>query len=343
MLLTLALLLACSSETPAESALTLPNGFRAEVYAEGLNRPTALAVGPDAALYLTQLNGGENEGVGQVVRIAEPGAAPEPVATDLTKPTGLTWRGDTLWIVAGRDVLRASLREDGTLPPPEMVVRDLPYNGRSNGQITLLPDGRLLFNASGSVRDPDSGTLLTLDPDTDTQPQVLATGLKNAYAHTFDPASGRIYTTEIGDGLMDGQPPSEEINLVQPDADYGWPQCYADQQPARDRGGTVARCAATEPPVVQFPPRSTPTGLTWYAGEDFPAAYHNRLYVALWNGEPPRIASVRLDASGERITGTAEPFINGLERPIALLPAPRGGLLVVDDTAGIVYRVVAQR
>jgi glucose/arabinose dehydrogenase len=52
---------------------------------------------------------------------------------------------------------------------------------------------------------------------------------------------------------------------------------------------------------------------------------------------------VRLDASGERITGTAEPFIDGLERPIALLPDPRGGLLVVDDTAGIVYRVVAQR
>jgi glucose/arabinose dehydrogenase len=180
-----------STSAPAP-ALTLPDSFHAEVYAEGLNRPTALAFGPDGALYLTQLNGGENESVGQVVRIAQPGAAPQPVLDNLTKPTGLVWREDTLWLVTGRDILRTRLGADGRLAEVETVVRDLPYNGRSNGQITLLPDERLLFTASGSTRRPDSGTLLTLDPDTETQPQVLATGLKNAYAHTIDPASGRI-------------------------------------------------------------------------------------------------------------------------------------------------------
>jgi glucose/arabinose dehydrogenase len=341
------LLLAACSSTPATQpptaapALTLPDGFRAEVYAQGLNRPTALAAGPDGALYLTQLNGSENAGVGQVVRIAQPGAAPQPVLDGLTKPTGLAWRDDTLWLVAGRDVLRAALHADGTLSAPETVLRDLPFNGRSNGQITLLPDGRLLFAASGSLRDPESGVLLTLDPDTETQPQVLATGLKNAYAHAIDPATGTLYTTEIGDNPVNGQPPPDEINRVQPGADYGWPPCYGNQQPARNYDGTEEQCATTEPPVVVLPPRSTPTGLAWYAGKDFPAPYQDRLYVALWNGDPPRVATVRLDAAGAQIAGTTEPFISGVERPIALLPDPRGGLLVVDDTAGIVYRVLA--
>lgn len=335
-----------SSVPPAATPtaeLTLPDGFQAEIYAQGLRSPTALAFGPDDALYLTQLNGGENEGSGQVVRVTEPGAAPEPLLRDLTKPTGLVWRGNVLWIVAGRDVLRSRLEADGTLTQPEAVLRDLPFNGRSNGQVTLLPDGRLLFAASGAASNPDSGVLLTLNPDNDTQPEVLATGLKNAYAHAIDPATGTIYTTEIGDNLVNGEPPPEEINRVQPGADYGWPSCYADQQPARNYNGTVEGCAATEPPVVLFPPRSTPTGLTWYTGEDFPAPYRDVLYVALWNGDPPRVARVTLEqGNGEQIAGTADSFIGGLERPIALLPDQQGGLLVVEDAADVVYRVIAE-
>jgi glucose/arabinose dehydrogenase len=349
LLLSVSLLLAACSEstTPASTALpapdlTLPDGLRAEVYATGLRRPTALAVGPDDALYLTQLAGDENAGAGEVVRIAQPGATPQTVLTGLSKPTGLTWRAETLWIVAGRDLLRTTMQPAGTLAPPTTVLRDLPFNGRSNGQVTLLPDGRLLFTASGSVRDPDSGTLLTLDPDTQRTPQVLATGLKNAYAHAVDPATGRIFTTEIGDDLMNGAPPPDELNQVQPGADYGWPQCFADQQPARDRGGTAADCATTQPPVVQFAPRSTPTGLVWYAGDAFPAAYRAGLYVALWHGDPPRVDFVQVEEQAGHLGGTATPFVGGLERPIAVLPDSRGGLLIVDEGAGSVYRVVAE-
>lgn len=319
------------------SGLTLPAGFRAEVYARGLRSPTALAWGPDGKLYLTQLGGGENAGVGQVLVLDQPGAAPRVLLEGLLKPTGLVWRERDLFVVAGRDVLRSRLDDLGRLTTPEPLVRDLPYNTRSEGQIELLPDGRLLFEASGDLRDTQSGRLLTLLPGE--APRVLATGLKNAYAHTIDPGSGRLFTTEIGDDPVDGGAPPEEINIVEPGADYGWPRCYGAQLPVRSRGADARLCASTQPPLITLPPHTTPTGLTFYHGTDFPPGYRDALYVALWNGAPPRVLRVTLSEQDGQITGQAEPFVDGLERPIDLLPDPAGGLLVLDEASGMVYRV----
>lgn len=343
--LLLALLLAgCAAGNQTDRAapedaagLTLPAGFRAEVYAVGLRSPTALAWGPDGKLYLTQLGGGENAGVGQVAVLDQPGAPPRVLLEDLFKPTGLVWRERDLFIVAGRDVLRSRLDDAGRLSPPEPLVRDLPYNSRSEGQIALLPDGRLLFEASGELREDQSGRLLTLLPGE--EPRVLATGLKNAYDHAIDPRTGRLFTTEIGDDPIDGGAPPEEINIVEPDADYGWPRCYGAQQPVRSRGADAQRCASTRSPVITFPPHTTPTGLTFYQGADFPPAYRDALYVALWNGAPPQVLRVALSERDGQLTGQAEPFVDGLERPIDLLPDPAGGLLVLDQASGSVYRI----
>lgn len=325
---------------PASAGPTVPPGFRAELYAQGLSSPTALAFGPDDKLYVTQLNGAEGAGMGQVLSIGGPGAMPEVVLERLNKPTGLVWRERELYLVAGRDVLRASLGADGRLGAPIPIVRDLPFNTRSEGQIDLLPNGKLLFEASGEVQDASSGRLFTLTPGG--QPEQLASGLKNAYAHALDPVSGQLFTTEIGDDAMDGQAPPEEINLVQAGADYGWPHCYGDRMPATDRGGTPARCAGTAPPLLTLPPHSTPTGLLFYDGADFPAAYRDALYVALWNGTPPQVLRVTLDRSTQPIKGSATPFVSDLKRPIDLARDPRGGMLVLDHEAGVVYRIMAE-
>lgn len=323
---------------PAATNISVPEGFAVEVYAQGLANPTALAWGDDGTLYVTQISGQENGGSGQVVAIATGGAAPVVVLEGVFKPTGLVWREDELYLAAGRDLLRTRF-VNGSLAPPERVVGDLAFNGRSEGQIDLLPDGRLVFEASGSVGDPNSGRLWTLQPDN--EPQVLATGLKNGYAYALDPASGQMYSTEIGDDAMNGTAPPEEINVIQAAGDYGWPLCYAEREPALDRGATSETCTATQPPVVTFPRHSTPTGLAWYDQSDFPAPYRDSLYVALWNGDPPQVLHVALRQENGRTVGTATPFISGMKRPIDVLADPNGGLLALDYVGGIVYRVYA--
>jgi glucose/arabinose dehydrogenase len=301
-----------------------------------------MAFGPDGALYVAQLNGAENAGAGQVVRIAGPGAAPQALIGDLRKPTGLAWQGDALYLAAGRDILRAQRSPAGGLGSPQAIVRELPFNTRSEGQISALPDGRLLFEASGERGDPASGRLLTLDPASG-QVRELARGLKNAYAHAVAGGAGQIFTTDIGDDPVDGQPPPEELNLVLSGADYGWPRCYGERRPATNYGGDEAGCARTQAPLLTFPPHSTPTGLAFYAGADFPADYRDSLYVALWNGDQRGVLRVALRAAADgSLAASAAPFLSGIDRPIALLPHPEGGLLVLDFASGTIYRVRAE-
>ncbi len=305
------------------TGLTLPSGYRAQILASGLNLPTHVAVGPDGAYYLTQLNGGENDGLGQVVRVKTPSAPPEVVLDRLFKPTGLTWAAGSLYIVSGNNVL-VSRAKDDKLDAPTTLFKDLPFNGRSNGQIAAGPDGLLYFQSTGSEgKIRESGFIYSAKPDGGDF-KVYARGLKNAYAFAWD-AKGQMYATEIGDGIILGYgAPPEELNVIHRGGDYGWPLCYANQQENRAIGGNRNICADTDVPLAMFPPQSTPTGLAYYDG---------KLVVALWNAQPPRLLSV------DPASGSVTEFASGFKRAIALLAPANEGLLVVDMDGGTLYRL----
>ena len=324
------LLLGFLSFSAAQDApdLTLPEGYTASVVATGLRQPTQMTLGPDGRLWLAELSGGENAGTGQIVALDLVTGEREVLLDGLFKPTGLAVLGDTLWMAAGRDLLRAPLT-DGRPGTPEKVLENLPFNGRSNGTLTPTPDGALLFETSGSRQGngaaAGSGTLWRLEPANPT-PQPLATGLKGAYAHTFD-AAGTLYTTEIGDDPVNSRAPPDELNRVVPGGDYGWPQCYGDRQPARNYGGTPEACAETRAPLALFSPQSTPTSVV---ASPFEAG---ALLVALWGPATPGVVSV------DTRTGEVTPFLSGLRAPQSLLALPDGSLLVSDFSSGVLYRV----
>ena len=324
--------------TPA-SGITLPTGYKAVVVASGLHFPTHLSYGPDGALYVTQLySGDENAAVGQVVRLAPPDMTPQVMLSNLLKPTGLAWAGDDLYIVA-RNNLLISHFSAGTFSPPQTLLADLPFNGRSNGQIALGPDGYLYFQSTGTEGAPnDSGFIYRLLPGSH-DVQKFAHGFKNAYAFAWvaadqsdtagtSVAAGTAYTmysTEIGDGAIPdvGQPP-EKLVVVRAGADYGWPQCYGDRLPNPLWAGTAEHCATVERPLAMFPHDSTPTGLAWFDGQ---------LIVALWNGNPARLVSV------DPASGQVSDWASGFQVPIALLIEPAGSLLVVDMLGQQIVRI----
>ncbi len=256
---------------------------------------------------------------GQIVALALDSGEPELLLGHLVKPTGIALLGDALWIASGNDLLRAPLLAEG-IGQPETVLDDLPFNGRSNGTLTVTPDGFLLFETSGRRRGNDaadrSAMLWKLDPADPTNPVPLASGLKGAYAHAVD-AAGRLWLTEIGDDPVNGAPPPDELNLLQEGANFGWPGCFGFQQPALNFGGSEALCAATRAPVVLFPPQSTPVSVAPSPWEE------NVLLVALWGPTEPMVARVAADPCGRQRDRRGHSLYRGDGAPAIAAPPAR--------------------
>ena len=314
--------------------LTVPTGYQASLLLEGLSGPTQMIIGPDNGLWLGQLAGGEREGVGQVIRVSPVTGEQIIVLENLLKPTGIAILSGHLWVATQQDLIRAPLKADFSVGPVEVVVADIPFNGRSNGTLTVTPQGTLLYESSGRrSQATHSGLLWQLDPTDPTNPQPLAFGLKGAYAHIVD-ENGRIWTTEIGDDpISDGQAPPDELNLIMEGAHYGWPQCYGQQEVATNYGGTNQFCQTTQAPIALFPPHSTPTSLAlspWQA---------DTLLVALWQDKT--VSQVTITPNSQQLIGQPETFITGFQSPQHLLTLADGNLLVSDHVAGKVYHLAS--
>jgi glucose/arabinose dehydrogenase len=309
---------------PSASTLQLAEGYTAELYAGGLASPSALAWGPQPdpltkgarRLYVAQMNGEENAGTGQIIAFDGPNTKPVVVFSNLKKPTGLAWRNNSLFVVSYRSVLRITdADQDGTLDKTESLVSDVPFNGRSLGQMDVGPDSLLYFESSGGSPN-SSGYLYSMETSGNNQ-RIVARGLKNAYAYAWSP-QGEMFTTEIGDNILNA--PLDELNRVVLNADYGWDACSADLQL---RDPSAAACANVQKPVATWPAHSSPTGLAWFG---------DGLLVALWGPTNPHVSWVN-PATGEKTI-----FARGLQYPMDVLPFDDASVLLLDY-AGKIYQI----
>ncbi len=325
-----------ASAAPSVFNFSLPQGYTATVAIAGLVGPTQMIAGGDGRLWVAMINGDENAGNGQVLAVDLSNGEREVLLDGLLKPVGIAVLDGYLWISGKQAILRAKLDETNRPGTVETILADLPFNGRSLGTLTVTAPGRLLYETSGARSggdaQPGSAILWQLDPANPTQPNVLATGLKNAYAHTFD-AAGRLWITDIGDDPVDdGYVPQDEVNLVTTGDDFGWPDCFEMQAPAKIYGGSVESCARSQAPVALFPPHASPTSIVASPWEP------DTLLVALWTQS--QVARVRLSFEGVQPIGVVEPWITGLNFPQHLLVLEDGSLLVSEFGSGNVYRII---
>lgn len=316
----LLLLMGCggSVETapPEPPPFDLAEGFTAVSLPMSFGGPTQFFV-ENETLWIAELNGGESAAVGRVLRVNLETGEQTAVLQNLDKPTGITLLDGALWVATRDELLRAPLDDPEAI---EVVLTNLPNNGRSNGTLTVTPDGKLLYEVSGRRSNPESGRLYRFDPDTG-ESGVVATGLKNAYAHVFD-ENGRLWITEIADGSIGDVTLPGEINLVVDGADFGWPTCYG-----RELAGS--NCDGTRPAVKVLPEHSTPTGIAVSPFSE------NSLFVALWlTGE---VIEVPLTFVGDNARGGERPFIQNMENPQHLFTHPDGSLWVSDYATGTIW------
>ena len=316
---------ACSDSLPtadpAPEGVTVAAGWRVTEVVSGLDRPTQIALADDGRLLVAQLAGAEGDGTGQVVAIdLDQPDQREVVVDGLDKPTGVAEVDGVLWVMEERTL---SAGPDGE--NLEVVLDDLPFNGRSEGTLTPTGDGGLYYATTGNLDGgrPAAGSGVLWRIDASGEPEQVADGFKNAYAHVVD-GDGQLWATEIGDGRYDGRSPPDELVAVAPGDRFGWPACIGDGEPVAEYGGDEAGCRATPRSHTLFEPGATPTSVAvapWDA---------DTLVVALWNRGQVVSVPRPADDGPHRAAGS---LLEGIDHPQHLL-ADGDRLLVVDHDGG---------
>jgi glucose/arabinose dehydrogenase len=341
---------------PAEP-VALPPGFGISAFAQGLNGPRMMALGPDDEVYVAE------RGAGRIVRLPDrdrDGVADgvEVVADGLRVPSSIAFAQDgSLYVGETTRVLRLT-EPDGTgvFRDREIIVDGLPSGGHNTRTVLLSPDGAYLYVSVGSScnvcveEDPRRATVVRYRPDGSDE-TIYARGLRNAVGITFRPGTDELWATNNGrDWLGDDQPP-ETVYLVHEGDDAGWPRCHAGRI-VDPEFGQEGSCEGVAPPAVEMQAHSAPLGLAFYSGQQFPAEYRGDLYVAFhgsWNRSVPTgFKVVRIPMKDDSSDpGEVYDFGSGWlrengsrwGRPVDVLTGAEGSLYVSDDEGGVIYRI----
>jgi len=331
------------------NALVVRRGFRAAVFAEGLDGVRMLARGPDGAIYASLPR------LGRVVALPDAdgdGRADRArvVLDGLRGPHGLAWAGDTLYVAEEHRVTRR-VPPDGRI---EVAVDGLPTGGNHTSR-SLLVRGDLLLVSVGSScnlcdeRDPRRAAITAYRLDGSGE-RPYATGLRNAVGLAWHPGTGAVWATNNDrDRLGDDLPP-DRVNVVVDGGWYGWPECYLPGVPNPEYAERATRCDRAIGPAVPLPAHSAPLGLAFYEAAQFPADYHGDLFVALhgsWDRSFPtgyKVVRVRFEDGVP--AGEPEDFVAGWQigrrwwgRPVDVAVGADGALYISDDFGDRVFRV----
>lgn len=297
-----------------------PSGDAVE-FTTGLEAPWSVAFLGDTALV-------SERDSGRILELADDGSTREIMAVEgvITGGEGgllglAIDEDDRLYVYStgagGNRIERYTLTgEPGSLgaAEPETILDGIPAARTHNGgRLAIGPDG-LLYASVGDAgnrdapQDPDSlgGKILrmTLDgdvPDDNPIPGslVYSLGHRNVQGLAWA-ADGRLFATEFGQDTWD------ELNLITPGANYGWPVVE----------GIVGRAEFADPLQQWDPDEASPSGLAIVGGT---------LFIANLRGQVLR--SVPLADTTSSVDYLAGEF--GRLRDVA--SAPDGSLWVVTN------------
>jgi glucose/arabinose dehydrogenase len=351
-----------SDDTP----LKLPPGFAINIFARKVPGARVLARDPAGNLLLSLTR------QGRVVALPDKnqdGVADKVVTvlSGLDNPHGLAFgleKPPQLYVAETDRVASYAYDPEHFRATHKKKIVNLPPGGRHFTRTLLFlppPQEHRLLIAVGSdcnvcvEKDWRYAKILVTDirhPDL----RTYASGLRNAVFMTLHPITKKVWATEMGRDYLGDNLPPDEIDILKPGADYGWPWCYGNRvhDDQFDPSGSHREfCRKTIPAYIDIPAHSAPLGLAFFP-KAWPQEFRYNLLVAYhgsWNRTVPtgyKVVRDKLDAAGNYLG--VEDFISGwltpqgaLGRPVDILIQPDGVIYISDDKAGVVFRVVYKK
>ena len=359
-----ALLAACTAGVlGADSArldlIRLPDGFSIESFAADVPGARSMTPGPKGILFVGSMRAGnvyavvDRDGDRRAERVVT-------IASGLNMPNGVAYREGSLYVAEVSRVLRydgiAKRLDD---PPEPVVVIDSLPRERHHGWkfIRFSPDGRLYVpvGAPCNVCERDDAryaSILRMKPD-GSGLEVFASGVRNTVGFDWHPETGELWFTDNGRDMLGDDIPPDELNRAPTKGlHFGFPYCHGGDLPDPDFG-QERPCSELTPPAMKLGPHVAAIGMRFYRGGMFPKEYENQVFIAehgSWNRSSKigyRITLVRID--GSRATGYdvfADGWLQGEKawgRPADVEWLDDGSMLVSDDHAGAIYRIVYEK
>jgi len=164
----------------------------------------------------------------------------------------------------------------------------------------------------------------------DVKPEIYSYGHRNVQGLAVHPVTGDLWNGEFGPRGGD------EINLVRPGKNYGWPVItYGIEYNGRKIGDSITKKAGMEQPVYYWDPVISPSGMIFYNADLIPE-WKNNLLMSCLSG----MHIVRLVIKNDKVVGE-ERLLSGEQQRFRDITVGKDGALyaVCDGEKGRLYRI----
>ena len=162
-------------------------------------------------------------------------------------------------------------------------------------------------------------------------PELYSIGHRNPQGLAIHPVTGDLYQGEHGPRGGD------EINRIQAGANYGWPTItYGIEYSGAVIGGGIQQQTGMQQPIYYWDPVISPSGMTFYKGNDMPE-WQNNLFIGSLSG----MHIARLVIQNNKVVGEERLLAGENQRFRDVTQGTDNALYAITD-AGKLYKINKQ-
>ncbi|MEO8853039.1 MAG: PQQ-dependent sugar dehydrogenase [Ginsengibacter sp.] len=349
------------------TAVKTTTPFQVKIVSKELKRPWGITNLPDGRLLIT-----EKEGTMRIA--SQDGTLSEPITgfpevnsagqgglLGLTIDPDFTNNRMVYWVFSEKQPdgnLTAVAK--GKLAPDERTIQNVKviYRATPASNSAAHYGGRILFDKTGNIMistgersnletrpqaqylNSSLGKIIRITTDGkaspgnpfinrgDARPEIYSYGHRNVQGLAFNPATGDLWESEFGPRGGD------EINLIQPGKNYGWPIItYSLEYTGKTIGDGIQQKEGMEQPVYYWDPVISPSGITFYSSDAIPE-WKNNLFVASLSATHID----RLVIEGNKVVGEERLLADESQRFRDITEGKDGALYAITDD-GRLYRI----